>query len=293
MGRNTNGPPRNPMLQALLCYNREERVRINADAGRDWGKDMVMQFGNLQELNRCVDVQLSLGTYVSIRTWMDLILAQYMMLRGEDCRHVEFPDIFTIDSLNEGHKGDVPMLILWLGQGKVFFSLYSIDWLMNRPIVMEKLNMASHFVIRMYNIVLWVLLHFTYIIDSMLKGNHGLIFRIDRHGIRRSCLQNQAMCMRRLQINLIEKFAIWHIKKRDVRISMEHILLDMKDVKWLICWMYPMHRLDVWDDGITVEWHDIIHQDWQSKELEFLQVMDQILVYFPFFFPVNIDIDCI
>ena len=124
---------------------------------------------------------------------------------------------------------------------------------MNRPIVMEKLNMASHFVIRMYNIVLWVLLHFTYIIDSMLTGNHGPIFRIDRHGIRRSCLQNQAMCMRRLQINLIEKFAIWHIKKRDVRISMEHILLDMKDVKWLICWMYPMHRLDVWDDGITVE----------------------------------------
>ena len=68
MGRNTNGPPRNLMLQALLHYNQEERVRINADAGRDQGKDMVMQFGNLQELNRCVDVQLSLGTYVSIHT---------------------------------------------------------------------------------------------------------------------------------------------------------------------------------------------------------------------------------
>ena len=88
---------------------------------------MIMQFGNLQELNHCVDVQLSLGTYVSIRTRMDLILAQYMMLRGEDRRHAEFPDIFTINSLNEGHKGDVPMLILRLGQGKVFFSLYSID----------------------------------------------------------------------------------------------------------------------------------------------------------------------
>jgi len=127
MGRNTNKHPRNVMLKALLQYNQEERNHINADAGRDRGKDTVMQFGNLQELNRCVDVQLSLGTYVSIRTRMDLILAQYMMLRGEDRRHAEFPDIFTINSLNEGHKGDVPMLILRLGQGKVFFSLYSID----------------------------------------------------------------------------------------------------------------------------------------------------------------------
>src|SRR5947207_6691315 len=119
MGRNTNGPPRNPMLQALLRYNREERVHINADAGRDRGKDMIMQFGTLQELNRCIDVQLSLGTYVSIRTRMDLIVGQYMMLRGEDRRRVEFPDIFTVDSLNEGHKGDVPMLIFRFGQGKV------------------------------------------------------------------------------------------------------------------------------------------------------------------------------
>src|SRR6266496_3200516 len=121
MNRNTNKSPRNPMLQALLRYNREERARINADAGRNRGKDTIMQFGALQELNRCVDVQLSLGTYVSIHTRMDLILAQYMMLRGEDRRHAEFPDIFTVDSLNEGHKGDVPMLILRLGQGKVFF----------------------------------------------------------------------------------------------------------------------------------------------------------------------------
>jgi hypothetical protein len=129
MNRNTNKHPRNPMLQAVLRYNREERARINADAGRDRGKDTIMQFGTLQELNRCVDVQLSLGTYVSIRTRMDLIVGQYMMLRGEDRRRVELPDIFTVDSLNEGHKGDVPMLILRLGQGKVFFFHYiqSID----------------------------------------------------------------------------------------------------------------------------------------------------------------------
>ncbi len=108
------------MLQAVLRYNKEERARINADAGRDRGKDTIMQFGTLQELNRCVDVQLSLGTYVSIRTRMDLILGQYMMLRGEDRRHAELPDLFTVDSLNEGHKGNVPMLILRLGEGKVF-----------------------------------------------------------------------------------------------------------------------------------------------------------------------------
>lgn len=44
-----------------------------------------------------------------------------MMLRGEDRRRAEFPDIFTVDSLNEDHKGNVPMLILRLCQGKIFF----------------------------------------------------------------------------------------------------------------------------------------------------------------------------
>ena len=121
MNRNNNKHPRNQLLQAILRFNREERARINADAGRDRGKDTIMQFGTLQELNRCVDVQLSLGTYVSIRTRMDLILAQYMMLRGEDRRRMELADIFTVDSLNESHKGNVPMLVLRLGAGKVFF----------------------------------------------------------------------------------------------------------------------------------------------------------------------------
>jgi len=63
MNRNTNPHPRNPMLQAVLRYNTEERARINANAGRDRGKDTIMQFGTLEELNRCVDVQLIMGTY--------------------------------------------------------------------------------------------------------------------------------------------------------------------------------------------------------------------------------------
>src|SRR5438046_8865189 len=103
---------------------------------------------------------------------------------------------------------------------------------MHRPIMMEMLNMVSHFVIKMYDIVLWVPLHFIYIIDVILKRNHGPIFGIDWYGIRRNCLQNEAMCMRRLQIILIEKFAIRRITKRDVKISMEHTILDVKSIVW-------------------------------------------------------------
>ncbi len=47
------------------------------------------------------------------------LVGQYMLLRGEDRRRAEFPDLFTVDSLNEGVKGHVPMLCLRLGQRKV------------------------------------------------------------------------------------------------------------------------------------------------------------------------------
>src|SRR6266496_1388564 len=96
--------------------------------------------------------------------------------------------------------------------------------------MMENLSMVWHFVIRMWSIVLWVLSHFIYSTDFMSKWSHGQTFRIDWRGIRRSYLRNQAMYMRKLQINLIEKFAIRRTKKRDVNISVEHILVDMKDV---------------------------------------------------------------
>jgi Centromere DNA-binding protein complex CBF3 subunit, domain 2 len=88
-----------------------------------------MQFGTLEELNRCVDVQFTMGTYVSLRTRMDLIFGQYMLLRGEDRRHAELPDLFTVDALKEGHKGNVSMLCLRLGQGKV--SSHSYDPIIN------------------------------------------------------------------------------------------------------------------------------------------------------------------
>lgn len=63
---------------------------------------------------------------------------------------------------------------------------------MNRAIVRENLNMAWHFVIRMYNIAPWVLLRCIYSIDIMSKRSHGGIFLIDCHGIQRSCLQKQS-----------------------------------------------------------------------------------------------------
>src|SRR5204863_8811673 len=56
---------------------------------------------------------------VCIRTWMDLLMGQYMLLRGEDRCRTKFPDLSIVDSLNEGVKGHIPMLYLRLGQGKV------------------------------------------------------------------------------------------------------------------------------------------------------------------------------
>jgi hypothetical protein len=69
-----------------------------------------------------VDLQLTMETPGSIRTRMDLLVGQYMLLRGEDRRHTELPDLLTVDSLKEGVNGDVPMLVLRLGQGKVLLS---------------------------------------------------------------------------------------------------------------------------------------------------------------------------
>ena len=46
-----------------------------------------MQFWTGKEVNRTVDMQLCIETPGSIRTRMDLILGQYMLLRGEDRRH--------------------------------------------------------------------------------------------------------------------------------------------------------------------------------------------------------------
>ena len=120
--------------------------------------------------------------------------------------------------------------------------------------------MAWHFVIRMYNIAPWMLLHCIYSIDIISKRSHGRIFLTDWHGIQRNCLQKQAMCMNRLQIILIEKFVIRRIKRRDVNISMNtHTgrhegckLADMLDV------LDALRRLlGRWDHNRMIQYYSL------------------------------------
>jgi len=57
---------------------------------------------------------------MGFRTRMDLLISQYMLLRGEDRRRADLCDLVAVESLNEaGFQKDVKMLILRLRQGKV------------------------------------------------------------------------------------------------------------------------------------------------------------------------------
>ena len=76
-------------------------------------------FSTEKEFRRTIDAQMQLETLVSSRTRMDLLISKYMMLRDEDRRHCEFPDLFTVDYIDEAANGNARMLILRLGQGKV------------------------------------------------------------------------------------------------------------------------------------------------------------------------------
>ena len=51
---------------------------------------------------------------------MDVMLSEAMMLRGEDRRNTEYPELFTIEFINEGPKGNVQVLCLRLARGKVY-----------------------------------------------------------------------------------------------------------------------------------------------------------------------------
>src|SRR5271170_3571463 len=85
----------------------------------DRGKEVVSTFSTEKEFRRTIDAQMQLETLVSSRTRMDLLISKYMMLRDEDRRHCEFPDLFAVDSIDEAANGNARMLILRLGQGKV------------------------------------------------------------------------------------------------------------------------------------------------------------------------------
>ena len=84
-----------------------------------------MAIGVIKEVQSTTDILLSKGDYISMRTRMDLMLGQAMMLRGEDRRHAEFPEFFAIESINEGPKGNVQLLCLRLIEGKVRASMAS------------------------------------------------------------------------------------------------------------------------------------------------------------------------
>ena len=110
------------MRSTVKDYLGKERDRLDREDGRGRGEETIRLTSTLPEVNRTVDVQLAAGTIVSMRTRMDLILAQYMLLRGEDRRHAELPDMFSIEAIKESVKGcGVKMLVLRLGRGKVLF----------------------------------------------------------------------------------------------------------------------------------------------------------------------------
>jgi hypothetical protein len=85
-------------LKGLIKYCENERKRLIEEAGLDRGKDIASTFKTPKEFRNTVDAQMRLGTLVSFRTRMDLLMSQYMMLRGEDRRHCEFPDLFFVDA---------------------------------------------------------------------------------------------------------------------------------------------------------------------------------------------------
>jgi hypothetical protein len=96
------------------------------------------------------DVLLLKGTLEAMRTRMDLLIAKFMMLRSEDRRRVELPDLFYIPMKNEGVMGDVNLLCLQLCQGKVCLCMFRIELIkIYRQTRMVGYNMVLHFVIRM------------------------------------------------------------------------------------------------------------------------------------------------
>lgn len=87
----------------------------------DRGLDTEAQFGTFREFRRTVEVLLMTDTFTTSRTRMDLLIAQYMLLRSEDRIHADLCDLVAVESLNEaGFQKNIQMLVLRLCQGKVF-----------------------------------------------------------------------------------------------------------------------------------------------------------------------------
>jgi hypothetical protein len=120
MNFNTNPSPRTPALQAVIDNYKAQVARIKHSNANDRSKETAQVFGGLKELKTTVNIQLNNCTLISLRTRADLLLSHFMMLRGEDRRKAEFPDLFIVESLHESMTNDsVNILCLRLGHGKV------------------------------------------------------------------------------------------------------------------------------------------------------------------------------
>ena len=120
--RNSHPHPRGEAVLSLVKQVVAKHKQMRKEKGIDRAKDTAMAFGVIKELQSTADMLLLKGDYIAMRSRMDLLLAEAMMLRGEDRRKAEFPELFTIESINEGPKGNVQVLCLRLVGGKVYLT---------------------------------------------------------------------------------------------------------------------------------------------------------------------------
>lgn len=119
MNANSYLSPRTTQVTAIIkAYDKRCREIKNTQGIKDRGLDKI-KFILAPEFTKTCDILLLKGTLEAMRTRMDLLISKFMMLRSEDRRRAELPDLFYIPMKNEGVVGDANMLCLQLGQGKV------------------------------------------------------------------------------------------------------------------------------------------------------------------------------
>ena len=96
-------------------------MELKHSKGIDRAAHTILTFEGLQEMEMVCDYLLNKGTFTSMRTRMDFMLSLNMLLRGQDRRQAEFPEIFRILCLNEGvgSNNNISALCLRLTKGKV------------------------------------------------------------------------------------------------------------------------------------------------------------------------------
>lgn len=101
------------------CYIEQRSSKL-----QDRTEHTTQLFNGTAEIKKTVDMQMGLGTLVALRTRWDILWSQYMMLRSEDRRRAELPDIFCVDAPGERPSGEsVKIMLLVLHKGKVMLLL--------------------------------------------------------------------------------------------------------------------------------------------------------------------------